>query len=132
MIPNKPRLRPQLTTCKLQSVNSAILVAAGQGARMGAGTDKLFLEVAGRPVVAHTWQRFNDAGCIGDIILVVRDGMQKASPNWRQNAVFKNRFTSSLAGRSGRIRFGTVWRRCRRRPKSWRFKTRHGPAPAKL
>jgi len=45
---------------------------------MGPGVDKLFLEVAGRPVVAHTWQRFNDATCIDEIILVVRDGMQSA------------------------------------------------------
>ena len=54
---------------------SAIIVAAGKGTRMGAHVDKLWLEVAGRPVVAHTWQRFNDAGCIQEIILVVRDGM---------------------------------------------------------
>ncbi len=59
-------------------MNAAILVAAGKGARMGASVDKLFLEVAGRPVVAHTWQRFNDANCIGEVILVVRDGMQTA------------------------------------------------------
>ena len=58
-------------------MNSAILVAAGKGTRMGAGVDKLFLEVAGRPVVAHTWQRFDDAKCIGEIILVVREGRQK-------------------------------------------------------
>ena len=58
-------------------MNAAILVAAGKGVRMGAGVDKLFLEVAGRPVVAHTWQRFNDTPCIDEIILVVRDGMQK-------------------------------------------------------
>jgi 2-C-methyl-D-erythritol 4-phosphate cytidylyltransferase len=58
-------------------MNAAILVAAGKGVRMGSGVDKLFLEVAGRPVVAHTWQRFNDAPCIGEIVLVVRDGMQK-------------------------------------------------------
>lgn len=45
---------------------------------MGPGVDKLFLEVARRPVVAHTWQRFNDATCIDEIILVVRDGMQSA------------------------------------------------------
>lgn len=57
-------------------MNSAILVAAGKGTRMGAKVDKLFLEVAGRPVVAHTWQRFNDAKCIDEIIVVVRDGMQ--------------------------------------------------------
>ena len=59
-------------------MNAAILVAAGKGVRMGAGVDKLFLEVGGRPVVAHTWQKFNDANCIGEIVLVVRDGMQKA------------------------------------------------------
>jgi 2-C-methyl-D-erythritol 4-phosphate cytidylyltransferase len=58
-------------------MNAAILVAAGKGARMGSVVDKLFLEVAGRPVVAHTWQRFNDARCIGEIILVVRHGMQQ-------------------------------------------------------
>jgi len=57
-------------------MNCAILVAAGRGTRMGPNVDKLFLEVSGRPVVAHTWQRFNDAGCIDEIILVVRDGMQ--------------------------------------------------------
>jgi len=59
-------------------MNSAVIVAAGKGTRMGPGVDKLFLEVAGRPVVAHTWQRFNDAKCIDEIILVVRDGMQSA------------------------------------------------------
>ncbi len=55
---------------------SAIIVAAGRGTRMGANVDKLWLEVAGRPVVAHTWQRFNEAPGIQEIILVVRDGMQ--------------------------------------------------------
>ena len=55
---------------------SAIIVAAGKGTRMGANVDKLWLEVAGRPVVAHTWRRFNDASCVDEIILVVRDGMQ--------------------------------------------------------
>ena len=55
---------------------SAIIVAAGSGKRMGSGVDKLWLEVAGRPVVAHTWRQFNDAPCVDEIILVVRDGMQ--------------------------------------------------------
>jgi len=59
-------------------MNSAIIVAAGQGTRMGPGVDKLFLEVAGRPVVAHTWQCFNDADCIDEIVLVVREGMSSA------------------------------------------------------
>jgi 2-C-methyl-D-erythritol 4-phosphate cytidylyltransferase len=56
-------------------MNAAIIVAAGKGIRMGA--DKLWLEIAGRPVIAHTWQKFNDAKIVREIILVVRDGMQK-------------------------------------------------------
>jgi 2-C-methyl-D-erythritol 4-phosphate cytidylyltransferase len=57
---------------------SAIIVAAGKGTRMGPDRDKLFLEVAGRPVVAHTWGRFEQARDIDEIVLVVRDGMQGA------------------------------------------------------
>jgi 2-C-methyl-D-erythritol 4-phosphate cytidylyltransferase len=56
-------------------MTSAIIVAAGKGVRMGA--DKLWLEIAGRPVVAHSWKNFNDAKGVDEIILVVRDGMQK-------------------------------------------------------
>jgi len=57
---------------------SAIIVAAGKGTRMGQNTDKLFMELAGRPVVAHTWDRFDAAGRVDEIILVVREGMQAA------------------------------------------------------
>ena len=57
-------------------MTSAIIVAAGKGTRMGATVDKLWLEVADRPVIAHTWQQFTNAACIDEIILVVRDGMQ--------------------------------------------------------
>jgi 2-C-methyl-D-erythritol 4-phosphate cytidylyltransferase len=57
---------------------SAIIVAAGRGTRMGPDRDKLFLEVAGRPIVAHTWRRFDQAREIGEIVLAVREGMQSA------------------------------------------------------
>ena len=63
---------------KLAGMNSAILVAAGKGTRMGGGVDKLFLEVAGRPLVAHTWQRFNDSPSVNEIVVVVRRGMEPA------------------------------------------------------
>ncbi len=65
-------------------MTSAIIVAAGKGTRMGANVDKLWLEVAGRPVVAHTWRQFNDAPAISEILLVVRDGMQ---PHFAELAV---------------------------------------------
>jgi 2-C-methyl-D-erythritol 4-phosphate cytidylyltransferase len=59
----------------MRDMISAIIVAAGKGTRMGANVDKLWLHVAGRPVIAHTWKQFNDASCIDEIIVVVREGM---------------------------------------------------------
>lgn len=58
------------------AVYAAIIVAAGQGKRMGPGVDKLFLEVAGRPVIAHTWLRFDRSACVEELVLVVRAGME--------------------------------------------------------
>ena len=45
---------------------------------MGPERDKLFLEVAGKPVIAHTWQRFESTDCIDEVVMVVRDGQQEA------------------------------------------------------
>lgn len=70
-------------------MNAAIIVAAGKGTRMGANMDKLWLEVAGRPVIAHTWKRFNDAACIDEIVLVVRDGMQEHFTKLAENFQFQ-------------------------------------------
>ena len=77
-------------------MNAAILVAAGNGVRMG--TDKLWLEIAGRPVIAHTWQRFNDAACIGEIILVVRDGMQESFAELAVKFHFQKTFRIVVGG----------------------------------
>ena len=62
----------------MASSNAAVIVAAGQGKRMGPGVDKLFLEIAGRTVVEHTWRRFADARCVDEVVLVVRAGMEPA------------------------------------------------------
>jgi 2-C-methyl-D-erythritol 4-phosphate cytidylyltransferase len=59
-------------------MNTAILVAAGQGTRMGPNVDKIFLELAGAPVVAHTWRRFDASPEIDEIVLVIRAGMEGA------------------------------------------------------
>jgi 2-C-methyl-D-erythritol 4-phosphate cytidylyltransferase len=59
-------------------MTSAIIVAAGRGTRMGPNLDKLFLEVCGRPVVAHAWSGLDAAPEIDEIVLVIRDGMQTA------------------------------------------------------
>ena len=73
---------------------------------MGAHVDKLFLEVAGHPVVEHTWRRFDSARCIDEIILVVRDGMQSAFEDLA--AKFRPRKPFRLAA-GGKERQDSVW-----------------------
>jgi bifunctional N-acetylglucosamine-1-phosphate-uridyltransferase/glucosamine-1-phosphate-acetyltransferase GlmU-like protein len=66
---------------------SAIIVAAGKGTRMGPQVDKLFLELDGCPIVAHTWRRFEEAQCIDELLLAVREGMQAAEQFLIQTAL---------------------------------------------
>jgi len=54
----------------------AIIVAAGQGKRMGGKIDKIFLEVAGTPIIVHTWRRFEAIDDIQKIIFVIRAGLE--------------------------------------------------------
>jgi 2-C-methyl-D-erythritol 4-phosphate cytidylyltransferase len=85
---------------------SAIIVAAGRGTRMGPNIDKLFLEVAGKPVVAHTWRAFEEAPDIDEIVLVVRDGMQAAFEEMAAAHQFQKRFRLAQGGAE---RQDSVW-----------------------
>lgn len=85
---------------------SAIIVAAGKGTRMGPNVDKLFLEVAGCPVVVHTWRRFAELHCIDELIVVVRDGMQSAFEELAGKFQLKKKFRL-IAG--GAERQDSVW-----------------------
>ena len=87
-------------------MNAAVIVAAGKGTRMGPNVDKLFLEVAGRPVVAHTWQTFNDAACISEIVLVVRDSMQSDFVELAEQYGFKKPYRFAVGGKE---RQDSVW-----------------------
>ncbi len=51
---------------------SIVIVAAGRGTRMGQG-DKLFLDVAGLPLVGHTWRQFDQLPQADEIIIVTRE-----------------------------------------------------------
>lgn len=85
---------------------SAVIVAAGKGTRMGPNVDKLFLELHGCPVVAHTWRRFDAAPSIDQLVLVVRDGMQSAFQDLAQQYQFKKPFRLVPGGKE---RQDSVW-----------------------
>lgn len=87
-------------------MNAAIIVAAGQGTRMGPGIDKIFLEVAGQPVIAHTWRRFEQAPGIDEIVLVVRAGLEDSFHELARRFSFRKKY-SLVAG--GRERQDSVW-----------------------
>lgn len=84
----------------------AVMVAAGRGTRMGPNIDKLFLEVAGRPIVAHSWRRLDQAPSIGAIRVVVRDGMQVEFAKIAAEEGFQKPF-ELIAG--GKERQDSVW-----------------------
>jgi 2-C-methyl-D-erythritol 4-phosphate cytidylyltransferase len=85
---------------------SAIIVAAGKGTRMGAVGDKLFLELGGCPVVAHTWRRFEEAECVNEITMVVRDGMQAEFKELAERQGFRKKLTLAIGGKE---RQDSVW-----------------------
>lgn len=55
-------------------MNAAIIVAAGQGVRMGAPVRKQYLELDGAPILAHTLRIFDGSPEIHHIYLVVPEG----------------------------------------------------------
>jgi len=87
-------------------MNAAILVAAGKGTRMGPNVDKVFLELAGAPVVAHTWKRFDACPEIDEIVLVVRAGMESAFADVARQCGLRKPFRFTTGGKE---RQDSVW-----------------------
>jgi 2-C-methyl-D-erythritol 4-phosphate cytidylyltransferase len=52
-------------------VLTAIIVAAGSSRRVG--YDKLFADLLGKPLIAHTIAAFENAPCVNEIIIVARE-----------------------------------------------------------
>lgn len=52
-------------------MNSAIIAAGGSGTRFPSEKPKQFLEIAGKPLIFHTLDRFEECSSIDEIILVL-------------------------------------------------------------
>jgi 2-C-methyl-D-erythritol 4-phosphate cytidylyltransferase len=52
-------------------MNTAIIVAAGTGSRLNSEIPKQFIEVAGKPVIVHTLERFDACPAVDEIVLVL-------------------------------------------------------------
>ena len=60
-------------------MTTAIIVAAGKSERMGSGTDKAFLSLVNKPVVAWSLLAFERCADVDRIVLVVRKDQQIAA-----------------------------------------------------
>ena len=56
----------------LAAMFGVVIVAAGQSIRMG-GTDKIFADLGGKPVLAHSVQIFHDRSFVGQIVIVLNE-----------------------------------------------------------
>jgi 2-C-methyl-D-erythritol 4-phosphate cytidylyltransferase len=54
--------------------NCAIILAAGQGRRMGESINKQYLKIKQHPILYYTLKAFSQSNCIDEIILVVAEG----------------------------------------------------------
>ncbi len=52
-------------------MNTAIIVAAGSGTRFNSEKPKQFVEINGKPLIAHTIERFEAAESVDSIVLVI-------------------------------------------------------------
>lgn len=56
--------------------SAAIVLAAGQGSRMGTTVQKQYLEIQGKPVLYYSLNVFEESDIIDEIVLVVGEGQE--------------------------------------------------------
>ncbi|MCQ2508682.1 MAG: 2-C-methyl-D-erythritol 4-phosphate cytidylyltransferase [Dorea sp.] len=90
-----------------KEVCTAIVLAAGQGKRMGSKVQKQYIELAGKPVIYYTLKTFQDSSVIDRVIMVVGEGQEVYA---REEIVEKYGFSkvgAVIAG--GKERYDSVW-----------------------
>lgn len=88
---------------------TAVVLAAGQGKRMGAKVAKQYLTIAGRPVLAHALAAFEKSPLIDAIVLVVGDEGQISY--CKKEIVDAYKFQKvDIITTGGKERYDSVWR----------------------
>ena len=78
-------------------MNTAIIVAAGEGRRFGGDRPKQFANILGKPLIIHTLERFEACPAIDEIILVLSaNGLSTVAQNHDVSGISKIR--SIVAG----------------------------------
>ena len=86
---------------------TAIVLAAGQGKRMGTKVQKQYLELGGKPVLYYSLRAFEESPLIDEVILVVGDDQEAYC---REEIVEKYHFEKiSAIVQGGAERYHSVW-----------------------
>lgn len=87
---------------------TAIVLAAGQGKRMGSKVAKQYLEIEGKPLLYYTLQAFEKSLLIDSVILVVGDEQQISyCKNEIVDAYHSQKVDTIIIG--GKERYDSVW-----------------------
>jgi 2-C-methyl-D-erythritol 4-phosphate cytidylyltransferase len=85
----------------------ALVLAAGQGRRMGAETNKPYLLLAGKPILFHTLHEFEECPSIEEVVLIVEKHEIEYARSSIVEAFGCSKVTSIVAG--GLKRQDSVW-----------------------
>ena len=86
---------------------TAIVLAAGQGKRMGASVQKQYIELDRHPLIYYTLQAFEDSEVIDDIILVVGPGQEDYVYKEIVRKYYFGKVKAIVPG--GKERYDSVW-----------------------
>lgn len=86
---------------------TAIVLAAGQGKRMGSKVFKQYLELAGKPIVYYSLKVFQDSPFIDEIILITGAGEEQYCKTEIIDKYHLNKVSKILQG--GEERYFSVW-----------------------
>ena len=85
----------------------AIVLAAGQGKRMGTTLQKQYLEMGGHPILYYSLKVFQDSPLIDEIVLVVGAGQEEFCRENVLNGANFSKITHIVEG--GAERYNSVW-----------------------
>lgn len=86
---------------------TAIVLAAGQGKRMGTKVQKQYLEISGKPVLYYSLHAFEQSPIIDEIILVVGENQAEYCQNEIISKYGMNKVKKIVQG--GAERYHSVW-----------------------
>jgi len=85
-----------------QPITAALIVAAGQGARAGGTVPKQFAPLAGRPMIAHSYEALASHRAVDEVLVVIGEGQEEAL----ETALGPVRFVTGGATRRESVRNG--------------------------